>query len=76
MVYYTLSLESLWPQKHISLPVLRFSVDDGVVGAEAEILGETGTLVSLGGARNQHKARIKSSRKQELWAGPILQLNQ
>ena len=51
-------------------------MDDGVVGAEAEILGETGTLVSLGGARNQHKARIKSSRKQELWAGPILQLNQ
>lgn len=57
MVYYTLSLESLWPQEYISLPVLRFSVDDGVVGAEAEILGETGTLVSLGGARNQHKAK-------------------
>lgn len=52
-----LSLEGLWPQNHISLPVLSFDVDVGVVGAEIETLGDVGILVTLGGVRNQHESK-------------------
>ena len=50
---YILSLESLWPQKHISLPVVRFTVGVAVVGAEVETRGDVGAPVVLGGARNK-----------------------
>lgn len=60
-VVCTLSLEGLWPQKHIALPVVRFSVVAGVVGREVEMLGDVGTLVTSGGARINRKARINQA---------------
>ena len=51
-----LSLEGLWPQRHISLPVLSFSVGAGVAGAEVGTRGDVPTLVTLGASRNQQES--------------------
>lgn len=54
---YVFSLEGLWSQRHISLPVLGFGVGAGVVGAKVETLGDVRALVTLGGSRNQQESK-------------------